>query len=87
MQQIAARGWRTHEPEFQQLQEEKPRALRRLIEVVFGSKADWKRVGEEVLLGSDFIADVMNACAKFPDQSTEKTRTRRKAQVLRFSNA
>ena len=24
MQQIATRGWRTHEPEFQQLQDEKP---------------------------------------------------------------
>jgi Zn-dependent peptidase ImmA (M78 family)/DNA-binding XRE family transcriptional regulator len=86
MQQIATRGWRTNEPEFQQLQEEKPRALRRLIEVVFGSKADWKRVGAEVLLGSDFIADIMNACAKFPDQSPNTTRTRRKAQVVRFSN-
>jgi len=62
------------------------RALRRLIEVVFGTRADWKRIGEEVL-GSDFIADVMNACAKFPDQFTDKTPTRRKGQVLRFSNA
>jgi hypothetical protein len=38
-------------------------------------------------LGPDFIADVVNACANFPDQPTERTRTRRKAQVFRISNA
>jgi hypothetical protein len=64
--------WRTAESEFRQLKKEKPRALRRLVEVVFGSKADWKHVGADMGLDSDFIADTMNACAKSPDQTTAK---------------
>jgi Zn-dependent peptidase ImmA (M78 family)/transcriptional regulator with XRE-family HTH domain len=87
MQQIATRGWRTHEPEFRQLKEEKPRALRRLVEVVFGPKVDWKHVGEEMQLNPDFIADVMSACAKSPDQPAGKAPSRPKAEVIRFSNA
>ncbi|MBA3914900.1 MAG: XRE family transcriptional regulator [Acidobacteriales bacterium] len=87
MQQIATRGWRTSEPEFRRLPEEKPRALRRLIEVVFGPKTDFKQLGAELHLGSDFIADVVGACASSPDQSKEKLPSRRKAGVVSFCNA
>ena len=87
MKQIASKGWRTNEPEFRQLKEEKPRALRRLVEVVFGPQPDWKHVGEEMDLNPDFIADVMSACATSPDQPAGKAPSRPKGEVLRFSNA
>lgn len=69
MQQISIRGWRTEEPEFGQLTPaEKPRAVRKMAEVVFGPELDLKYLANHLNLSEDFLRDFMSAFAPAPGE-------------------
>jgi Zn-dependent peptidase ImmA (M78 family)/transcriptional regulator with XRE-family HTH domain len=68
MMQISSKGWRTQEPAFHPLPVEKPRAIRRIAEIVIGQEEGWKRKAEEFCLSSDFVTKLLVACQAAPIQ-------------------
>jgi len=68
MMQLSQKGWRTEEPTFKALPEERPRALRKLAEVALGEQIDWDRRAAEFNLSPSFIRSLLDACAGSPTQ-------------------
>jgi Zn-dependent peptidase ImmA (M78 family)/DNA-binding XRE family transcriptional regulator len=57
MQQMGARHWKVDEPI--KLAAEKPRALRRLVEVLYGDPIDYRRLALDVHLSPLYLRDLM----------------------------
>jgi Zn-dependent peptidase ImmA (M78 family)/transcriptional regulator with XRE-family HTH domain len=67
MQQFSAKGWRLNEPNFgPPLNPEKPRAIRKLAEVVFGEPLNVKKIAYDAALSDGFIRDVIDRCEGHP---------------------
>jgi len=49
-EQIGKRGWRTHEPDNLAIQAERPRAVRKMIEVIYGDAPDYRKVAQDMRL-------------------------------------
>lgn len=49
-QQIGKRGWRRNEPENLAVAVERPRAVRKMIEVIYGEQPDYKQVARDLRL-------------------------------------
>lgn len=76
MQQISMRGWRTEEPEFGAIPMERPRAIRKMVEVVFGSEFDSKQVAKDFNLSPEFLDSFMAAFALAPGEKSSRSNDR-----------
>jgi len=84
MKQISMSGWRTNEPTLgPPLMAERPRAIRKLFEVVLGSTLDFKKVAQKYAISSDFLSQMIQMCAPPPNTSSRKFR-RRSANLISF---
>ena len=72
-QQLSARGWRTREPSNLDIPVEKPRFVRKIAEVIYGSPIDYRKIASDVGLTSHFVAEFMEIYAR----KTELPRKRR----------
>jgi Zn-dependent peptidase ImmA (M78 family)/DNA-binding XRE family transcriptional regulator len=61
MLQISQRGWRIDEPSFDS-HVERPRALRKLCEVVYGGKEQWSNVASQHNLNEEYLSSLLEAC-------------------------
>lgn len=62
-QQISMRGWRTREPSNLDIPTEKPRALRQLAELSYGSPINYEELASEACLPSQFVRQCMSVHA------------------------
>jgi Zn-dependent peptidase ImmA (M78 family)/transcriptional regulator with XRE-family HTH domain len=72
MKQMSIRGWRTKEPVWKEREVEKPRALRKLIEVAFGRSASTKQIAKGFNLSEDFVGALLQMCSPGPSQESVK---------------
>jgi Zn-dependent peptidase ImmA (M78 family) len=84
MKQMSMKGWRLEEPAFEPLQVERPRAFRKLVEVVFGRSVDLKRLSSEFRLSEEFLSDVLERCSTGPEPRVEPKSSRR-GRVVSFT--
>ncbi len=49
-QQLSVRGWRLNEPENLAVPIERPRAVRKMIEVAYGDNPDYRRIAQDLRL-------------------------------------
>lgn len=82
MQQISARGWRLVEPDFGQLVPERPRALRKVIEVVFGESATAETIANELDLSPEFMNNLLLQYASAPTKTREATQHHSSSKVI-----
>ena len=75
MQQISARGWRTNEPEFSPMKPELPRALKKMVEVVFGPSAKAATIAHRFDLSESFVAELLSFYAMAPGKPQGKETT------------
>jgi Zn-dependent peptidase ImmA (M78 family)/transcriptional regulator with XRE-family HTH domain len=86
MKQISMTGWRTNEPTLgPPLTPERPRAIRKLFEVVLGSTPNFKHVARKFAVSEDFLLEMIQMCAPPPRADARKS-LRRKANILTFNN-
>lgn len=62
--QIGARGWRTQEPPNLDFPMEKPRALRKMAEVLYGAPISYQKLASDVKLSTAFVRAVLDAHAE-----------------------
>jgi Zn-dependent peptidase ImmA (M78 family)/DNA-binding XRE family transcriptional regulator len=70
--QISMRGWRTNEPI--RLEPEKPRAYRKMAELLYGSPIDVRRLADEASLPMGLVQDILDVHAgleEMPKRQTE----------------
>jgi Zn-dependent peptidase ImmA (M78 family)/transcriptional regulator with XRE-family HTH domain len=70
-EQLSARGWRTNEPSNLAVAQERPRALRKMAEVVYGTPIDFGRFGSDARLSLSYLKDLMDGYAEAPTSATE----------------
>lgn len=66
-QQIGARGWRTQEPASLAVAVEKPRALRKMVELLYGEPIDYRRLGQDTALDALLLRRIIQAHASKAD--------------------
>lgn len=86
MKQMSMRGWRLEEPAFEPLLAERPRAFRKLVEVVFGRSVDLKRLSGEFRLSEEFLSDVLERCSTGPKPRIEP-KSSRQGRVVSFTES
>jgi Zn-dependent peptidase ImmA (M78 family)/transcriptional regulator with XRE-family HTH domain len=64
--QISARGWRKREPI--ELVPEKPRALRKMAEILYGIPIDIRRLAADAALPPTLVGEILDAHASLADQ-------------------
>ena len=78
-QQIATRGWKTREPQQLDVPPERPRAVRKMAEILYGKPIDYKRLAADAHLSAQFVREVIEAHAEraggSATQSNEGKRT------------
>ena len=62
-QQLSQRGWRTREPANLDVPVEKPRAMRRMAELLYGIPPDYKRLASDLKLPVALVRDVIDGSA------------------------
>lgn len=62
-QQISQRGWRTREPANLDIPVEKPRAMRKMAELLYGDPPDYRRLASELNLPLALIRNVIEGSA------------------------
>jgi Zn-dependent peptidase ImmA (M78 family)/transcriptional regulator with XRE-family HTH domain len=72
MQQMGMRHWRTDEPV--KLAPEKPRALRKLVEILYGDPIDYRRLSADVHLSSLYLRELIRLHAGKSDLSGRPTK-------------
>jgi Zn-dependent peptidase ImmA (M78 family)/transcriptional regulator with XRE-family HTH domain len=70
MKQLSARGWRTREPGTLSAWAEKPRAIRRMAEVVYGTSADHEPLAAAVRWLLPTAKEILDAHAELSDLRT-----------------
>lgn len=83
-EQLSAKGWRTSEPSNLAVSQERPRALRKMAEVVYGDPIDYVRLSSDVRLSVSYLKDLMAGYAEAPP-STAGTMPFSKVITLRSS--
>jgi Zn-dependent peptidase ImmA (M78 family) len=84
MKQLSMKGWRTVEPNLSPLQVERPRAIRKLAEVVLGPSLNLKQVALNFALTEAFLKSLLGACAP-PPKRNEPRPSRRGGDILAFT--
>jgi Zn-dependent peptidase ImmA (M78 family) len=69
-EQMSVRGWRRREPEALDVAIERPRAFRKMVEVLYGVPIDYKRLSQETSLGQQMVKTVLEAHAESPRPTT-----------------
>lgn len=87
MKQMSIRGWRTEEPTWGSFEVERPRALRKLIEVAFGDSAKAQGIARKFNLDEVLVAEVLEACAQAPMSNEKGHRSARKILPISSSHA
>jgi Zn-dependent peptidase ImmA (M78 family)/transcriptional regulator with XRE-family HTH domain len=59
-QQLSQRGWRTREPANLDVPVEKPKAIRKMVELLYGNPADVRRLAADTGLPTDLLEQVLN---------------------------
>lgn len=62
-QQVSRRGWRTREPANLDVPVEKPRAVRKMIELLYGNPPDMRRLAADIPLPPDLLRHVVDGAA------------------------
>ncbi len=77
-QQLGARGWRMREPVFVPI--ERPRAVRKMAELLYGTPIDYKALASDSRLTPQFVRDIVDAHATSTElplrTSPERSQTR-----------
>jgi Zn-dependent peptidase ImmA (M78 family)/DNA-binding XRE family transcriptional regulator len=60
-QQIGRRGWRLREPEQTDIPVEKPRAFRRMVEVLYGEPLEYRRIARDLRLHPHLVKQIMES--------------------------
>lgn len=84
-EQIGVRGWRTNEPG--EIPVEKPRALRKMAELVYGSPISYVQLAKDLTLSPQFVRDIMEAHSEGPKPQPEQKENLGSARVLSFRRA
>jgi hypothetical protein len=76
-EQLSAKGWRMQEPSNLDIQAEKPRALRKMAELLYGNPIDYSRLASEARLSIPMVKEIMEGYAEAPsvpreDQASSK---------------
>jgi Zn-dependent peptidase ImmA (M78 family)/DNA-binding XRE family transcriptional regulator len=66
-QQLSQRGWRTHEPSNLDIPVEKPRAVRKMAELIYGTPPDYRRIASDLNLPLPLIRNVLEDGATLAD--------------------
>ena len=70
-EQLSARGWRTNEPSNLAVAQERPRALRKMAEVVYGNPIDYGRFSSDARLSVSYLKDLMDGYTEAPPSVRE----------------
>jgi len=70
-EQLSVRGWRTNEPSNLAVVQERPRALRKMAEIVYGTPIDYGRFCSDARLSVSYLKDLMDCYAQAPPLTTE----------------
>jgi Zn-dependent peptidase ImmA (M78 family)/DNA-binding XRE family transcriptional regulator len=68
---LAARGWRTHEPLSSEIPLERPRAMRKIAELIYGASINYGRLAADARLSKTFAQEIMKPYASRPNPTTE----------------
>lgn len=66
-QQMSQRGWRTHEPSNLDIAVEKPRAVRKMAELLYGTPPDYRRIASDLNLPLRLVRNVLEDGATLAD--------------------
>jgi Zn-dependent peptidase ImmA (M78 family) len=83
-EQLGARGWRRAEPASIAVPIEKPRALRKMAELLYGSPVDYKRLAVDVNLSASFVQEIVEAHADKSELPASRPAPRTAGQVVPF---
>jgi len=85
-QQLSARGWRMREPRMFDVPVEKPRAVRQIAEMVYGTPIRYKKLADDMGMPESFVKSMIEAHAtKLPEQVEEIQKP--KADVVPFARS
>jgi Zn-dependent peptidase ImmA (M78 family)/transcriptional regulator with XRE-family HTH domain len=68
---LAARGWRVREPLSHAVPLERPRALRKIAELIYGHPVNYQRLAADAKLNQQFIEQIMESYAGKPRTVSE----------------
>jgi len=80
-EQLSAKGWRTNEPSNLAVEQERPRALRKMAEIVYGNPMDYGRFSSDARLSVFYLKDLMDGYAEAPPLATEAMPTGKVIQL------
>jgi Zn-dependent peptidase ImmA (M78 family)/transcriptional regulator with XRE-family HTH domain len=84
MQQVSTRGWRTEEPEFAAIPSEKPRALRKMVEIAFGEDQTPQAIAEQLHIPVEFLSEMLSGFAGAPRLKEALPSRSVKGEIIRF---
>lgn len=84
-EQIGVRGWRMQEPLHLSVPVEKPRAFRKMAELIYNRPIDMKKFADDVKLAPTFIRELLDAHADIGPAPNEPIK--RSTRVLSFSKS
>lgn len=70
--QLSARGWRKQEPGVDAREPEQPRALRKMMELLYGDPIDVRRLGEDFPLYTTELSRIIGRYADAPSWRVQK---------------
>jgi len=80
--QISSRGWRKREPA--ELVPEKPRAYRKMAELLYGDPIDVSRLASDACLPATLVSDILEAHAAIHDQPRRQLAAVEPNNIVRF---
>lgn len=86
-EQLSARGWRMREPSTLDVPIEKPRAVRKMVEVLYGTQIDYQRLANDTNLTASLIRQIMDAHAERSEMvATVQAEVAAPRNMLRFTS-
>jgi Zn-dependent peptidase ImmA (M78 family)/DNA-binding XRE family transcriptional regulator len=82
-QQLNSRGWRMQEPPQYDIPKEKPRSLRKMAEVLYGTPLNYARISADMNLTVDRVKDILD---RYADE-TEVGRADRDDKIIQFNSS
>jgi hypothetical protein len=70
-EQLSASGWRKSKPSNLAVAQERPRALRKMAEVIYGDPIDYRRFSSDARLSVSNLKDLVDGYAEAPTSATE----------------
>jgi Zn-dependent peptidase ImmA (M78 family)/DNA-binding XRE family transcriptional regulator len=86
-EQVAARGWRTREPEALDIPVEKPRAVRKMAELLYGNPIDYQHLAADTRLSTAQVRQIVDAHASVNElvrSTADQPQTRDNVRQLPF---